>query len=171
MSLLKAFLPAVALSTVLLLALNPSLADQNASNTTSIPESTQWSIRYLARAGNLILAATDAALDKKPGFCGIKYEDSSRLSQNLKALVDEKIRNLTAAQKKQLYVLSETCERDCTCDIYAIALEADSNPKAKALLKELNLRTQQVTPQKRSLCARKFVAFCQSTLLQHLRKE
>lgn len=134
-------------------------------------ESARWTLRYMARAGNLILAATDAALDKKPGYCGIKYEESSRLSQNLKILVDEKIRTLTADQRVQIYENSTTCEKDCTCDILALALAVDPSPKAKESLKALNLKAQKVTPKERSLCARKFVAFCQSTLLQTLRKE
>lgn len=119
-----------------------------------------WSLRYLARASNFLLAANDSLLEKKPALCGLKEGEPAAMSQNLKILIDEKIRSLTARQKQVIHSQIPQCEQDCSCDIFS--LYAENNSK-------LNLKVPNTPPDRRLTCAEQFKEFCSSRLIKALR--
>jgi hypothetical protein len=133
-------------------------------------ESSQWSMRYLARASNFLLVASDAALEKKPLMCGLKKEEPQELILKLKYQIEQKIQRLTTAQKEKIYRWALNCEKDCSCDIFSLALEKDSDSRGGKFLELVNSKGSHTTPAERKACARKFKEFCSSQLLKELRR-
>lgn len=79
-------------------------------------------LQSLAQLSNALLAQTD-----KP-TCKLSSQQISEKSQALHSLIDEKTAKLTEGDFKILSQRAETCEKDCTCDIYAYALEKRERP-------------------------------------------
>ncbi|MGZ5279377.1 MAG: hypothetical protein ACXWC9_05520, partial [Pseudobdellovibrionaceae bacterium] len=73
------------------------------------PDASMWSLRYLARASNSLLVASNQSLDNQKVICQIPGQKTSELSQNLKALVDAKISKLSPKQKAEIRLRSITC--------------------------------------------------------------
>lgn len=124
-------------------------------------EVSKWSLRYMARASNLLLVSFDSALENKPLLCGLKKDEPQTLSQNLKALIDEKVQILSAEQKRTIASQAETCEKECTCDILMMAIEKPSE--------KLTQKASAITSEQRSQCAQNFQEFCKSQLLKKIR--
>jgi len=120
-----------------------------------------WSLRYLARASNFLLVASDRLLENKKALCGLEKGQPEQTSQNLKSLIDEKIKSLNSNQKSKIKEQAQSCETECTCDIYLLAIE--DLPAA------VSIKAQKVLPEQRSQCASKFKEFCQSRLFKSIR--
>lgn len=129
-----------------------------------------WSFRYLARASNSLLVASQQSLNQQKVICGIKGEKVSVLSQSLKALVDEKISKLNENQKHAIRSQAGSCVSECSCDIYSYYLEQSQDPSDRAALALLANAHQKVNELDRMQCARKFSEFCTSQLLKTISK-
>ena len=79
-------------------------------------------LQSLAQLSNALLAQAD-----KP-TCKLSSEKISEKSQALQAMIDEKSAKLTEGDFKIINARAETCDKDCTCDIYAYALEKREKP-------------------------------------------
>lgn len=129
----------------------------------------KWSMKYLARASNVILVANDQALNKEPIVCKLKRSEPEKLSLNLRKVIDRKIKSLTPDQKEQIYKDAMNCKVDCTCDIYALAMENEKDPKVQKILELANVQGKNTPPEYRVTCAQNFKEFCSSSLLKSLR--
>ncbi len=127
-----------------------------------------WSLRYLARASNALLVASDQSLEKKSVMCGIKGAQISALSQGLHALVDAKIAALSTNQKATIRQQASSCADECTCDIYKYHFEKSLDAADTDALKRMSSQFESVTAEKRQACAAKFSEFCSSQLLKAL---
>lgn len=86
-------------------------------------------LQSLAQLSNALLVLADhAASGKSPKSCNLSSQEISEKSQALQVLIDEKSQVLTEGDFKILNQRSETCDKDCTCDIYAYALEKRERP-------------------------------------------
>jgi hypothetical protein len=133
-------------------------------------DASHWSMRFLARASNSILVASNQSLDQQKVLCGISGRQVSMLSQNLKALVDEKMSHLTTRQKKEIRQHALSCQKECTCDIYSYYFEQSSDPKDKQALTDLSPAKEKMTAETRLVCAQKFSEFCHSQLFKFISK-
>lgn len=79
-------------------------------------------LQSLAQLSNALLTQVD-----KP-TCGLSSQQISEKSQALHSLIDDKIAKLNEGDFKILTQRAETCDKDCTCDIYAYALEKREHP-------------------------------------------
>ena len=129
-----------------------------------------WSLRYLARASNTLLVASQQSLDQQKVVCGISGGRISSLSQSLKALIDAKTAHLTAAQKETIRQQAQSCAKECSCDIFAYYFEQNSDPQDKMALEKTNAAAAAMTAESRLACAKKFPEFCQSQLLKFISK-
>lgn len=86
-------------------------------------------LQSLAQLSNALLVlaehATPAASKKS---CNLSSQQISEKSQALQALIDEKAAKLSEGDFKILSQRADTCDKDCTCDIYAYALEKRERP-------------------------------------------
>lgn len=133
----------------------------SASSYADSAPATQWSLRYLARASNFLLVASDSLLEGKTALCDLKKGQPEMMAQNLKALIDEKIKSLSKEQRKIASQQAESCEQNCTCDILSLAFEQ--------VPESLNEKAAKITPAQRQECAKQFQEFCQSRLLKTIR--
>ncbi len=133
-------------------------------------DASRWSMRFLAKASNSILVASNQSLDQQKVICGISGKKVSTLSQNLKALVDEKISLLTSQQKNEIRSRALSCQDECTCDIYAYYFEQSADPKDKQALTNLSSAKESIKAEARLACAQKFMEFCHSQLLKFISK-
>jgi hypothetical protein len=127
-----------------------------------------WSYRYLARASNVLLVASDQYLAKQKIICGINGPSVSKLSQSLKALVDEKIKTLSSAQVAAIRSQVATCQADCSCDLIAYVLEPRSSPADRDAVTLLQTNSKPISSSDRLKCAQNFFQFCQSQLLKKI---
>jgi len=134
------------------------------------PNASHWSLRYLARASNSLLVASNQSLDKQKVVCQIPSQKISELSQNLKALVDVKISKLNDKQKTEIRLHSLTCVDECSCDIFSYYLEQSTDPKDKEALGRMNPAADKISTEARLTCAQKFPEFCKSLLLKTISK-
>jgi hypothetical protein len=125
-----------------------------------------WSYRYLARASNVLLVASDQHLANEKVICGINGKNISLLSQALKAIVDEKIRKLTFEQKNQIRSQVGSCQEECTCDLYSNLLMIGSSSDDHAAMAKINAVSKPYGPGERLKCAQNFSQFCRSQLLK-----
>lgn len=107
-------------------------------------------LQSLAQLSNALLAEAD-----KP-TCKLTSQQISEKSQSLQSLIDEKSARLNEADFKILNARAETCEKDCTCDIYAYAL--DKREKPNQMISEKATKTQMAdrlkcSAQVKNLCA------------------
>lgn len=79
-------------------------------------------LQSLAQLSNALLAQID-----KP-TCKLSSQQISEKSQALHSMIDEKTVKLNEGDFKILAQRAETCDKDCTCDIYAYALEKRERP-------------------------------------------
>lgn len=108
-------------------------------------------LQSLAQLSNALLAQAD-----KP-TCKLSSQQISEKSQALQSLIDEKSANLTEGDFKILSQRAETCDKDCTCDIYAYALEKRERPIQ--MISDKATKTQMADRQKcsaqvKNLCAK-----------------
>ncbi|MES2803522.1 MAG: hypothetical protein V4654_13595 [Bdellovibrionota bacterium] len=86
-------------------------------------------LQSLAQLSNALLVLADHSLPQaNPKSCNLSSQQISEKSQNLQSLIDERTAKLTEGDFKILKQRAETCSIDCTCDIYAYALEKRERP-------------------------------------------
>ncbi|AZZ36319.1 hypothetical protein CIK05_05790 [Bdellovibrio sp. qaytius] len=107
-------------------------------------------LQSLAQLSNALLAQAD-----KP-TCKLTSQQISEKSQSLQSMIDEKSAKLTEGDFKILNGRAETCSTDCTCDIYAYALEKREHPNK--MISDKATKTQMADRQKcsaqvKNLCA------------------
>jgi hypothetical protein len=95
-------------------------------------------LKSLAQKSTLLLTIADnEAFQKK---CSINSERVSMLSQKLKIQIDQKIDRLTENDFKILNHRAETCQNDCSCNIYSLAFEA-KNKKNEIMTEKASKET------------------------------
>ncbi len=97
-------------------------------------------LREMAQSSNALLVQD----------CGFDDSKISKLSQKLKAEIDQKLTTLTSRDYKLIEERAKICEQDCSCDIYALALE-----KKQISVDELNAKAAKITTDERKTCAAK----------------
>jgi len=97
-------------------------------------------LKSLAQLSNSLLAQAD-----KP-ICKLTSQQISEKSQALQALINEKSARLNEGDFKILNARAETCEKDCTCDIYAYAL--DKRERSNQMISDKATKTQMADRQK-----------------------
>ena len=107
-------------------------------------------LQSLAQLSNALLAQAD-----KP-TCKLTSQQISEKSQSLQSLIDEKSARLNEGDFKILNARAETCDKDCTCDIYAYAL--DKREKPNQMISDKATKTQMAdrlkcAAQVKNLCA------------------
>lgn len=114
-------------------------------------------LQELARTSNAILVLSDRLGSGKPGpkSCGFEFEQISELSQNLKMQIDGKIASLKSNDIKVIQSRAVSCEKDCTCDIYALALESK-----KITDEVLQSKAAQVSTEQREKCMNQIKNIC-----------
>lgn len=130
----------------------------------ALPVSAQtWRLQELGRASNALVFAMDQLLAHKKASCGLDAAGVSQASQNLKALIDQRVQELSAPMDKRAEVaqLLKSCAQDCTCETYEYALEKmtgiehNSSPK--------------LTAEKRKACVARATNFCQSKIFKAIK--
>lgn len=120
-----------------------------------------WRLQELARSSNFLLVEMDKILAHKKSVCRLDAVSLSQASQNLKALIDQRVLEL-ADQQQQIINLTKTCKTDCTCETYEYALEKmTSSEKYSTLVK--------YSAEDRQKCAQKIINFCQSKLFKSIK--
>lgn len=95
-------------------------------------------LKSLSQKSTLLLSIADnEALQKK---CSLSSEKISVLSQKLKAQIDQKIDRLTDNDFKILNQRAETCQNDCSCNIYSLAFET-KNKKNEVMTEKASKET------------------------------
>lgn len=107
-------------------------------------------LKHLAKTSNALLVLAD-----KPQ-CGYELSEISMLSQNLQADIDAKIMSLKETDLEIIKNRIPTCQQDCTCDIYALALE-----KKNQTDEALNQKASRLTMSDRKKCVKSFKPLCQ----------
>ncbi len=120
-----------------------------------------WRMQELARASNVLLVEMDKILAHKNSQCRLDAASLSQASQNLKALVDQRAKELVDKQE-QILNLMKTCKQDCSCETYEYALE-------KITSSEKYSTTIKYSAEERQSCAKKIVNFCQSKLFKAIK--
>lgn len=136
------------------------------------PNYGKWSLSFLAKSSNSLLVISDQILNNEKPVCPqTKSDDLMFMQQKLKSLIDEKIQNLNTIQTEKVITLIETCESDCSCDIFSLYIE--SFPKKISATKTalLNKKASSVTSEQRLTCAINFKYFCKSDLFKFLEKK
>lgn len=86
-------------------------------------------LQSLAQLSNaLLVLAEQATPNTVSKACKLSSQQISEKSQALHILIDEKSQALTEGDFKILSQRADTCDKDCTCDIYAYALEKRERP-------------------------------------------
>jgi hypothetical protein len=107
----------------------------------------------MSQKSTLLLAlADDETLQKK---CSLNSEKISKLSQKLKAQIDQKIEILSDNDFEILNHRADTCQIDCSCTIYSLAFE-NRNKKNELL----NEKSGQETTADRMKCVSKMKNIC-----------
>lgn len=133
-------------------------------------EVTRWSLKYMARASSLLMAAHEQSLNKEPNVCRLSSEDVTKMTDSLKKLTEERIKLMSSSEKDQVMKDLRSCDQDCTCDGYFRFLESQSDAKFKSAISNLESTALRVGMKERARCAKAFVEFCQSNLAKVLRK-
>ncbi len=102
-------------------------------------------LRELAQNSNALLVQK----------CGLTAARISAISQKLKAEVDFKIASLKDSDFTLLEKRAKTCDQECTCDIYALALE-----KKQIQIESLNPKAASLSTQQRNVCASRLQKPC-----------
>lgn len=119
-----------------------------------------WKLQELARASNALLVEMDELLAHKKSACKLDAAGVSQASQNLKALIDERVVQLSE-QKDQVLKLMKTCKKDCSCDTYEYALE-------KMTGSETGTTQTKFSASERKTCAKTF-GLCTSKLFKAIK--
>lgn len=86
-------------------------------------------LQSLAQLSNALLVLAEQATPTAGSkTCKLSSQQISEKSQTLHMLIDEKSQALTEGDFKILAQRADTCDKDCTCDIYAYALEKRERP-------------------------------------------
>lgn len=117
-------------------------------------------LRELAQTSNLLLVLSDRLVSEsdhevKKRTCGLSHKQISERSQKLKALIDKKIESLTANDYRILVARENSCQQECTCDIYALAFERKGEVN-----QVLEQKASQMTLQGRERCVARVRDIC-----------
>lgn len=85
----------------------------------------------------------------------MSHQQISARSQKLKSQIDQKIESLTENDYKILEKRANTCQQDCTCDIYSLAFE-----KKEKINEILSQKAAQMTIESREKCAQQIKNIC-----------
>lgn len=86
-------------------------------------------LQSLAQLSNALLVLAEQTTPTAGNkACKLTGAQISEKSQALHILIDEKTAKLTEGDFKILNERAATCDKDCTCDIYAYALEKRERP-------------------------------------------
>lgn len=115
-------------------------------------------LQELARVSNAVLVVSDHLSSGKPApkACGLELEQISEVSQNLKMQIDSKMASLKKSDFKLIQSRSKSCEKDCTCDIYALALE-----KSGLIDEVLQHKAMGISSEQREKCMQQIKNVCQ----------
>lgn len=117
-------------------------------------------LREMAQTSNLLLVLADSLSSQdaevKKRRCGMSYKQISARAQKLKAQIDQKISGLTPKELKIIESRTGNCQQDCTCDIYAMALEKREKNSDKMAEK-----AAQLTAEDRAKCTTRLKNICQ----------
>lgn len=125
-------------------------------------------LQHLAQGSNILLTITDRLQNDKSVhiICGLSsVQDVSEVSQKLRIQIDDKIRYLTSRDYQIIQQRVKTCEIDCTCDIYSLALE-----KKNLTNSDLEKKASSVTMTDRQICAKKIQNICTHPALKKILK-
>ncbi len=120
-----------------------------------------WNLRQLAQGSNSLLVEIDKVPDQKKEKCNLDADAKNQMSQNLKILIDERIKKISH-RKSVIVQLLKNCSADCTCDIYDYALEKITGDETLSSGKKFS-------SEQRLACAKKQPEFCDSKLYRALR--
>ena len=115
-------------------------------------------LQHLAQSSNILLTITDRLQNDKSEqvICGLRSpQDVSDASQKLLILIDDKIRHLTSRDYQIIQQRIKTCEKDCSCDIYSLALE-----KKEVINSDLEKKASAITMNDRKICTKNFQNIC-----------
>ena len=127
----------------------------------------KWKLQPLAQASNALLVEMDEASTAGKGPCGMRAAQVSQASQKLQSLIDQRINELQnnkVQSQTQIQSLQKSCVADCTCDIYAYALEKLDISEAKSEKPVLFTMAQ------RKSCRSGQKAICHGAIIKYLKK-
>lgn len=111
-------------------------------------------LKSLALRSTVLLALSEN--DQMAKECQVDAVRISQLSQKLKAKVDKKISALGPGDYKIIKNRAQTCEIECSCSIYALAMEQSG--EANVTL-ERKAATETATDRRR--CVKNWKDFCE----------
>ena len=111
-------------------------------------------LKSLAYRSTVILALSEN--DTMAKACQVNAEKISVLSQKLKVKVDKKIDELGPSDFKIINTRAKNCELDCSCSIYALAIETSG---ANNVIIERKAATETTTDRRR--CVKSWKDYCQ----------
>lgn len=112
------------------------------------------SLKSLAIRSAVLLTLSEN--DNMAKECQVNSEKISELSQKLKAKVDKKISELGPGDFKVIKARAQTCDRDCSCSIYALAIEMSGENNVTI---ERKAATETQTDRRR--CVKSWKDYCQ----------
>ena len=111
-------------------------------------------LKSLSHRSTVILALSEN--DTMAKACHVNAEKISELSQKLKAKVDKKITELSPGDFKIINTRAKSCELECSCSIYALAVEASG---VNNVTIERKAATETATDRRR--CVKSWKDYCQ----------
>lgn len=118
----------------------------------------QWSsaetLKSLALRSTVLLTLSEN--DTMAKECHVDSEKISLLSQKLKAKVDKKVAALGPGDFKVIKARAQTCEQDCSCSIYALAIEVSGENN---VMIERKAATESAVDRRR--CVKSWKDYCQ----------
>ncbi len=134
-------------------------------------------IKEYGRAANFLRVVADEVITKKVA-CGLTSAQALALLTPLKIHLDsqlDKLGKLSDPEFRDLLLTWGNCESECLCATYVNVLEGkDShlfNKAHKKIVKYVEQKASQQGIKKSKKCALKNITFCESQLLEDLRKE
>lgn len=110
-------------------------------------------VKEIAEKSVILLSMTeDQTLIKK---CKASLDDVSIKSHDLQAQLEVKVLTLTDADIRLIKKRSQTCEKDCSCSIYALVLE-----KKNLTDKVVTQKAEKITADDRKKCVKKIKDIC-----------
>ena len=128
-------------------------------------ETSAKTLKQLALSSNVLLVISDRINSDDPNLaklnCGLNNEKISELSQKLKVEIDHKIAKLDDKDYSIIKNRIQTCEVDCSCDVYSLALE-----KKQITIESLNLKAAQISPKNRVKCISFLKDICKDSVIK-----
>lgn len=113
-------------------------------------------LKSLAHRSTVLLALSENESMAKQ--CNANSEKISELSQKLKAKVDKKISELSPGDYKIIKSRAKSCELECSCSIYALAMETAGENNVT-----IERKAATETPTDRRRCVKDWKDYCQLT--------